>query len=123
MPLSNKLSASFILVFSAVVSMLSTLVFTSFNALTIFVLSVVVSCVVSPILVFSSVLAVSMLLVNSVLVVSILASKSCMSLSVAKITVGSTFRLILATLDTTNITFIKSSFTVPESAVGLYVVG
>ncbi|SJN86914.1 Uncharacterised protein [Clostridioides difficile] len=75
------------------------------------------------ILVFNSVLAVSMLLVNSVLVVSILASKSCMSLSVAKITVGSTFRLILATLDTTNITFIKSSFTVPESAVGLYVVG
>ncbi|ENY8427225.1 hypothetical protein QJK83_05080 [Clostridioides difficile] len=66
--------------------MLSTLVFTSLIALTRLVLSVVSSCVVSPILLFNSVLAVSKLLVNSVLFVSILVSKSCISFKVAKIT-------------------------------------
>ncbi|VFF09329.1 Uncharacterised protein [Clostridioides difficile] len=75
------------------------------------------------ILVFNSVLAVSMLLVNSVLVVSILVSNSCISFKVAKITVGSTFKFTLEVLETTKIIFITKSFTLPESAVGLYVSG
>ncbi|CZT61033.1 hypothetical protein CDFC105_103899 [Clostridioides difficile] len=110
--------------------MLSRPSFTSLTAFTRLVLSVVLSSVVSPILlvtsvlvlsilVFNSILVVSIPLVNVILVVSIFLSNSCISFKVAKMTVGSTFKFTLEVLETTNIILIIKSFTLPESAVGL----